>query len=263
MLHRELSQTIIGVYYDVYNGTGRTYPEFIYERAMTKDLQRRGIACRRQPEYQIFYKEKLVGIQQLDLFAAGEVVVELKVAPALTKLHKAQAISYLKVVGKQVGLLLNFGSPTPEFNRVYFSRHDAPSESISGVEADKDGLEALLSPELTYQVIGGLYEVHSRLGPGFIHRIYANAVHHELSLRGLEPLPHRHYEVYYRGDVVGEIKFNHVQIDDRLMVFPVATQRLDDISINNLKEWMAAQQLPLAILANFYPDHLEYSVLRV
>lgn len=263
MLHRELSQTIIGIYYDVYNGTGRTYPEFIYERAMVRDLQRGGIACRRQPAYQVFYKEKLVGVQQLDLFVAGEVVVELKVAPVLTKLHQAQAISYLKVMGKHVGLLVNFGSPAPEFKRTYFSRHETPLKSIGEAEPENEALKTWLAPELTYQVIGGLYEVHSLLGPGFIHRIYANAVHHELSLRGLEPLPRREYEVYYRGEVVGEIKFNHVQIDDRLMIFPVAVQRLDDISINNLKEWMAAQHVPLAILANFYPDRLEYRVLRV
>jgi len=59
------------------------------------------------------------------LFIADEVVVEIKVAPQLTKLHKAQAFSYLKVVGKHVGLLCNFGRAEPEFERLYFQPRSA------------------------------------------------------------------------------------------------------------------------------------------
>lgn len=128
LLYKELTGTIIGVYFDVYRGTARTYPEYIYEQAMLDDLQRKGIACRRQPEYEVLYKGKRVGRQRLDLFVAGEVVVELKVAPQLTKLHKAQAISYLKVVGKQVSLLCNFGASEPGFERLYFDRLPARGE---------------------------------------------------------------------------------------------------------------------------------------
>ena len=179
--HKELTSTIIGVYYDVYNGTGRTYPEYIYEQAMWDDFHRLNIACRRQPEYQIVYKGKLVGVHKLDLLIADDVVVELKVVPSLTQRHKAQTISYLKVASKEVGLICNFGGPRPDFARVYFSEstsHDGTNEQSSLLEnawpAD------FLTPELTHKVIRGLFEVHSLLGPGFVHRIYANAVHHEL-----------------------------------------------------------------------------------
>jgi GxxExxY protein len=260
LLHKKLTGTIIGVYYDVYNGTARTYPEFIYERAMMDDLRRKGVSCLQQPEYQVFYKGKLVGVQRLDLFVAEEVVVELKVKPQLTRLHKAQAISYLKVVGEAVGLLCNFGSPSPEFERLYFKECPVQDEPVT---MPADWPAEFLSPELTYTVIGGLYEVHSILGPGFIHRIYANAVHHELSLRGLEVLPRREYQVIYRGRPIGEIKFNHLQVGDSLMVFPVAIQDINDLSINNLKAWMQVQNVPLGILANFYPTSLEFMVLRI
>jgi GxxExxY protein len=94
LLHKEVTRIIIGVYYNVYNGTSRTYPEFIYENAMMQDLREQNIPCLRQPEYQIFYKDNLIGAQRLDLFVAGDVVVELKRVPELTRLHKAQTISY-------------------------------------------------------------------------------------------------------------------------------------------------------------------------
>jgi len=55
LLYRDLTDKIIRVYYDVYNGLSRTYPEFIYENAMMHDLTRDGVRCTRQEEYQIHY----------------------------------------------------------------------------------------------------------------------------------------------------------------------------------------------------------------
>ncbi|MEE8390400.1 MAG: GxxExxY protein, partial [Anaerolineae bacterium] len=179
LLYQKTTGIIIGVYYDVYNGTGRTYPEYIFENAMMGDLRILRVPCRRQVEYHIFYKGKLVGEQWLDLFVAGEVVVEIKVVLALTKLHKAQDISYLKVVGKQVGLLFNFGSPEPEFERLYFEPRPPQNDLDTAIHTLPDFPSSYLSPKLTYDIIGGLLEVHSTLGPGFIHRVYANASYYE------------------------------------------------------------------------------------
>ena len=117
LLHKDLTGQIIGTYYDVFNKLSQTYPEFIYERAMTMLLERQGIQCTRQDEYQIVYKDKLIGMQRLDIFVASEVVVELKVAPHLAPIHFAQLLSYLKTVSKEVGLLFRFGGSEPEFAR--------------------------------------------------------------------------------------------------------------------------------------------------
>jgi GxxExxY protein len=263
LLHKKTTGTIIGVYYDVYNGTGRTYPEHVYENAMIGDLRAVRVPCRRQDEYQVVYKGKLVGVQRLDLFVAGEVVVELKVVPALTRIHKAQAISYLKVTGKQVGLLFNFGSPEPEFERLYFDPRPPQNDLDTAIRALPEFPTSYLSPELTHAIIGGLFEVHTTLGPGFIHRIYANACCHELQLRGLEVRLQKAYQVIYRNRLVGEIKFGHLRIADSVLVFPVAVQDINDIRINNLKDWMRVQNIPLGILANFHDTSLRPMVLRI
>lgn len=263
LLYRELTGTIIGIYYDVYNGTSRTYPEYIYENAMMAELRDRGIPCRRQEEYQVHYKGQLVGLQQLDLFVAGEVCVELKTAPTLLPIHKAQAISYLKTIGKRVGLLFNFGSSDPEFERLYFEPRLPQNNSNSLSHALSEFPDTYLSPELTHEIIGGLFEVHSTLGPGFIHRIYANACYHELRLRGLEVRPQKAYQVIYKGCPIGEISFGHLLVNGSVFVFPVAIQDPNDIHINNLKDWMRAQSIPIAILANFYDTSLRPMVLRI
>jgi GxxExxY protein len=258
LLHKELTGAIIGAYYEVYNNTGRTYPEYIYEQAMMYELRQRDIPSTRQEEYRVFYKERPVGVQQLDIFVAKEVVVENKVVEHITPLHKAQAISYLKTVGKAVGLIFNFGGREPEFERVYFERREV--EHGLAKLADKDG--DWVYPELAYEIVGGLYEVRRMLGPGFIHRIYANAFYYEMELRGLEVKPFRSMQIRYKKAVIGEIKFGHLLVEGRVMVFPVVIRDIEDIHIESLKDWMRMQKIELGVLANFHAISLKPLFLR-
>src|SRR5690606_33515673 len=112
-------------------------------------------------------------------------------------------------------------------------------------------------------VNAAVLEVHRTLGPGFIYRVYANALYHELQSRGYNVCPRRVYDVIYRNRAVGAIKFDHLQIEDALMVFPVAMQNIDEVSILNLKAWLRQCCVPMGILANFYPSRLEFKVLRI
>lgn len=177
------SYTIIGAYYEVFNHTSRTFPEYIYEAAMMEEVRQRGMMVTRQDKYEISYKNYRVGWQQLDLFISDEIVIENKVVDKLSQLHKAQCISYIKTVGKLTGLLLNFGGPKPEFYRLYFDLAkesvERPQDNIVSPSAD------WLYPDLAYEIVGGLYEVHHILGTGYVYRIYANACYRELALRGL------------------------------------------------------------------------------
>jgi len=264
LLHQELTGAIIGAYYEVYNHTSRTHPEYIYERAMMEELRSRGYSATRQDAYRIFYKERLVGLQQLDLFVVQEIVVENKVVNQLSPLHKAQGLSYLKTVGKTVGLLFNFGSKEPEFDRLYFDtvkREPMSSEKIfmESITPSDDWLY----PDLAYSIVGGLYEVHTILGPGFIHRIYANACYQELVLRGLAIKPAKRMQVVYKGTVIGDIAFAHLMVEGKVMVFPVALRNVRAIHLDNLKDWMRICGIQLGILANFDAVRLEVIFVRL
>ncbi|MBN1875963.1 MAG: GxxExxY protein [Anaerolineae bacterium] len=260
MIYEELTHTIIGAYYEVYNRTSRTYPEYIYERALMEELRLRGLSSTQQDSYDIFYKERKVGEQRLDLFVIQQVVVENKVTDRLTRLHKAQCISYLKTVDKPVGVLFNFGSETPDFHRLYFNPDKKP-EHVTQVK-DKPSPDWLY-PELAYTIIGGLYEVHSTWGAGFVHRIYANACYYELLLRGLTVQPNKRMEVTYKNVVIGKIAFGHLIVEDKLMVFPVAIRDVADIRLENLKAWMRQCRISLGILANFDDVSLKPVLVKV
>lgn len=262
LLHRDLTRRIIGVYYTVYNKLSQTYPEFIYERAMMVLLERLGIRCVQQDEYEIRYKDRLVGVQRLDIFIAGEVVVELKVAGSIDPIHLAQLLSYLKTVSKEVGLLFRFGGPEPDFARRVFTVpawHEASAPDLAVLAERED----LLHPNLTHEIIGGALEVFKALGPGFIHRIYANACYYELQLRGLEVMPRQGLRVFLDGIDLGETKLGHLQIDDRALVFPVAVSNVESINITNLKAWMRYLKIPIGLLFNFKTTRLEPVVLRI
>lgn len=129
LLYKDLTQVIIGAYFEVYNHTSRIYPEYIYEACMIEELHQCGLKVSQQEKYEVFYKEKQIGLQILDLCVENLVVIENKVADTLTRLHKAQTISYLKVADKAVGLLLNFGAKIPEFKRLYFNSAKKPGVS--------------------------------------------------------------------------------------------------------------------------------------
>ena len=255
LLHADLTRQIIGVYYDVYNGLSRTYPEFIYENAMMAELRRLGIHCVRQDDYAILYKDNLVGRQILDIFVAEEVVVELKAQPKLTRLHAAQTTSYLKTTGKQVGLLFNFGTAHPEFKRVFLSQERR--SPVNPAESPSQTWPGLLNSETSYRVIGALFEVHNVLGPGFVRRIYAQACLRELQFDGHNVELQRRILVHFRGQPIGEVAFEHLRIDSDIMVFPVAIDDTGKIQMANLRRWMAAEGVSLGMLANFYAPSLD------
>jgi len=128
-----------------------------------------------------------------------------------------------------VGLLLNFGRPKPEFERLYFDpdRQTEYKPDFRPLDALPEGL---LYPATTGEVLGTAVEVHSALGPGFIHRIYANACYHEYRLRGVGAEPRKEYQVIFQGESIGCLKFNHFVVEGTVMHFPVAIRDVADIN---------------------------------
>lgn len=262
LLHQEVTGQLIGAYYTVYNRLGSTYPEHILETAMMLVLRRAGVECTRQDEYKIIYKERLVGVQRLDIFAAREAVAELKVAERIEPIHLAQLLSYMKTVGAEVGLLFRFGGPAPEFARRVLTPRTW-QQAVSKPSTDYLKHPDLMFPEILVEVLDGLLEVWRTLGPGFIHRIYTKACLHEFRLRGIDVQLRREFHVYFEDADLGAIKFGHLQVDNRALVFPVAISSLDRLRIPNLKAWMRHLDLPLGIVLNFRSTHFDPLILRL
>ena len=119
MKHEELTHAIIGAAMEVHRILGCGFQEVIYQRALDVELGLRGIQHVREKEMSIFYKDVDIGTRRVDFFAENAVMVELKALTKLEDVHLAQAMNYLEAYGMEIGLLLNFGSKSLQFKRVY------------------------------------------------------------------------------------------------------------------------------------------------
>jgi len=107
----------------VHGTLGNGFQEVIYQRALLHEMERQGLGFEREKEMSIFYDEIAIGTRRVDFFVEDKIMVELKAVSSLEDLHLAQAINYLEVYNLPVGLLINFGSKSMEFKRVYNTKH--------------------------------------------------------------------------------------------------------------------------------------------
>jgi GxxExxY protein len=104
-----LTERIIAAAIEVHRLLGPGLLESIYEEALCHEFGLRRISFERQKEIDVFYKEKIIKGQRLDLVVNGEVVIEIKSVRKLEDVFSAQVLSYLKSTGLNRALLINFG----------------------------------------------------------------------------------------------------------------------------------------------------------
>lgn len=119
MKHKELTESIIKIFYKVYNSLGYGFLEKIYENAMMIEFRKTGIFAESQSLIEVVYDGEIVGEHAADIIVDNAVIVELKAVKNLADDHHAQLLNYLKATDIEVGLLLNFG-PKPEISRKVF-----------------------------------------------------------------------------------------------------------------------------------------------
>ena len=120
----DLSRRVIGAAIEVHRRLGPGFLEYIYERALVIELIKRGISLAQQYELNISYDGVEVGKHRLDLFVDDRLVVELKTVRAIDEAHIATVKSYLRAVGQETGLLLNFSKATLEIRRIFLNKGD-------------------------------------------------------------------------------------------------------------------------------------------
>jgi GxxExxY protein len=104
-----LTRAVIGAAIEVHRNLGAGLLESIYEAALIRELGLRGLTAQRQVKVPIEYKGMSLGTGvRLDLLVSGRLVVEVKAVDRLAGIHRAQMLTYLKLTGFRLGLLINF-----------------------------------------------------------------------------------------------------------------------------------------------------------
>ncbi|MFT3831113.1 MAG: GxxExxY protein [Opitutaceae bacterium] len=124
--NKELSSRVIEAAIEVHKTLCPGFIESVYESALCIELARRGIAFDRQKTVPILYRGEAVGEHRLDLLVENRLVVELKAVAALDDIFFAIGRSYMKAVGAEDGLLLNFATMPLTIRRIGREWHPLP-----------------------------------------------------------------------------------------------------------------------------------------
>ena len=117
LVEKELTGSIIGAFYEVYNTLGFGFLEHLYIKALELELRARGHLVEREVRVTVMYKGEVLGTQRLDMVVDRLVVVEVKSTYELHRAATRQGYNYLRASNLDIGLLLHFG-PEPRVHRL-------------------------------------------------------------------------------------------------------------------------------------------------
>ena len=135
-LHSEVTEKILGVFFEVYNELGGGFLESVYHEALRIALGQAGLRVVSQVPVPVHFRGEVVGNFRADLIVNDCVLLELKAISTFDREHEGQILHYLRATSLEVGLLYNFG-PRPRFKRFILENNEKkirvlPCESAVG-----------------------------------------------------------------------------------------------------------------------------------
>ena len=118
LVHKELSESIIGAAMTVLNTLKPGLDEKLYERALIIELGKRDRLAEPQRQFPVFYSDQHIGTLIPDLIVDESVIVDCKVVSAFTDTHVAQMLGYLNITGFRLAILLNFKNAKLDWKRI-------------------------------------------------------------------------------------------------------------------------------------------------
>lgn len=118
VLYPELSYAIMGIVFEVHNALGGGLRENLYEKAIQKCLNDKGLRYQKQLKIPVKFKNEKVGNRFLDFLIEDKIVLELKSGDRFRKANLEQVYEYLKYSGVRLGILVNFGREEVKYKRI-------------------------------------------------------------------------------------------------------------------------------------------------
>jgi GxxExxY protein len=104
--------------------------------------------------------------------------------------------------------------------------------------------------EITYEINGAVFEVNKVLGPGFLEKVYQNALMVELKSRGLKAESQVPIKVFYKGDKVGEY-IADILVEDKVIIELKTVENIDKMHEAQLLNYLKATRIQIGLLVNF------------
>jgi GxxExxY protein len=261
LLHADLTYKIRGVLFHVGNSLLPGLPEEDVQKAVSIGFTQKQISHTLEKEFRVQYRGVEVGRYYCDITVGQEVILELKVVPRLTALHQAQIISYLRVTGADVGLLVNFGAPRVKVERyAYFYAQRRPDFRWKPQVPDNP---ALLYPDLVGRLYKCLHRVHYELGPGFFHHVYRRAAQIELSEQNISFDFVQEVPIFYEGEYVSTRACRLLIVEDKVIIAAFAVRDMNAAFEMKMRRYLEHFDKKLGLLVNFHGERLDVQPVRV
>lgn len=121
-IYKELTYKIIGCLYEVHKELGAVHKEIIYHKALAIEFKNRSIPFTEEKSIDVKYKGKKIGLYRPDFIIGDKVILEIKVAPAITKAMQDQVYYYAKGTKYKLVLLVNFGTSKVGIKRLIYTK---------------------------------------------------------------------------------------------------------------------------------------------
>jgi GxxExxY protein len=109
MTENELAKEIVNAAYKIHTTLGPGLLESVYETTLAHEMEQRGIKAIRQQALPVVYETIRMDIGfRADLIVGDKVIIEIKSVEAISQVHRKQLLTYLRLTGKRLGLLINF-----------------------------------------------------------------------------------------------------------------------------------------------------------
>lgn len=252
LLHSHLSYDIRGACYEVHNALRHfDLSEAGWETALMIALRGRNIAAHRQVELALHYKKWRVGRFFVDVVAERDdkILLELKKVP-LEPVHRAKIITYLRMTGIKLGLLITFGGERVVIERIVnlVSDRDEPAAT-----AERPSWLTTVDcghAEVLWQV---LCEVRNELGPGLMHMHYRRACQVEMRLRRMPYEKINEIMVHFHSEPIERRKLPMLVVENRLLVVPLAVLQITPKVESRYRACLNTLGLKRGLIVNFRP----------
>ena len=121
MIYEDITHKIIGCAMKVHATLGNGFQEVIYQRAMAIEMENQDLSFAREMEMTIYYEGFDIGTRRVDFFVEEKIMLEMKAIIDLNDSNLNQCRNYLEAYNLPVGLLINFGSNSLQYKRIYNS----------------------------------------------------------------------------------------------------------------------------------------------
>ncbi len=280
MKPNQLTHAIIGAAIEVHRELGPGKQEAAYEHALAHELSLRSLVHEVQRPVPAVYKGvKLECGYRLDVLVNGTVVVEVKSLELLNSVHQAQVLTYLKLGGWRLALLLNFNVVMLKdgLERLVLGFEGNRSETAKTRQTQRGIIDSskpatfacamhcgdIEAEAVAGRVLAAAAEVFRELGPGLLPSAYEMCLCHELHLRGVpftrkQPLP-----LTYKGVALPEPDEVELLVAGRVVVQPRALRQIQPVHEARLLSQLRLGRWPLGLLINFNSLHLAEGIRRL